>query len=108
MGSILFLLFIEPVSEIKPTFSDYIENLVYTTCGYRHLFQMPLLVAVLARIRIVTARFLKTIPIDMLLSSYSLLQPSSAPSTDPFSLTLVAIPLYALYEASIIIASQDQ
>jgi sec-independent protein translocase protein TatC len=28
------------------------------------------------------------------------------PSTDPFSLTLVTIPLYALYEASIIIATR--
>lgn len=40
-----------------PNFSDYIENLIYTTVGIGVLFQMPLLVMVLARVGIVTARF---------------------------------------------------
>src|SRR6185436_9111873 len=45
--------------QIMPTFSDYLENLIYTTVGIGVLFQMPLLVMVLARIGIVTGRFLK-------------------------------------------------
>jgi sec-independent protein translocase protein TatC len=88
-----------------PNFSDYIENLIYTTVGVGVLFQMPLLVMVLARIGIVTARFLRKYRrhafIIILLAAAII-----TPSTDPFSLTIVTIPLYLLFEASIIIASR--
>lgn len=36
---------LSPMITIMPTFSDYIENLVYTTVGIGVLFQMPLLVS---------------------------------------------------------------
>jgi sec-independent protein translocase protein TatC len=88
-----------------PTFSDYLENLIYTTVGVGILFQMPLLVMVLARIGIVTAKFLRKYRrhafIVILLAAAII-----TPSTDPFSLTIVTIPLYLLFEASIIIASR--
>jgi sec-independent protein translocase protein TatC len=90
---------------IMPSFSDYLENLVYTTVGIGVLFQMPLLVMVLARIGIVTAKFLKKYrrhAFVIILIAAAII----TPSTDPFSLTIVTIPLYALYEASIIIASR--
>ena len=96
---------ISPLIEIKPTFSDYIENLVYTTVGIGILFQMPLLVMVLTRIGIITARFLKKYrrhAFVVILIAAAII----TPSTDPFSLTLVTIPLYGLYEASIIVASR--
>jgi len=90
---------------IMPSFSDYLENLVYTTVGIGILFQMPLLVMVLARIGIVTGKFLKKYRrhafIIILLAAAII-----TPSTDPFSLTIVTIPLYLLFEASIIIASR--
>jgi len=88
-----------------PSFSDYLENLVYTTVGIGILFQMPLLVMVLARIGIVTARFLRKYrrhAFVIILIAAAII----TPSTDPFSLTIVTIPLYALYEASNIIASR--
>ena len=88
-----------------PTFSDYVENLVWTTVGIGVLFQMPLLVMVLTKIGIVTARFLKKYrrhAFVVILIAAAII----TPSTDPFSLTIVTIPLYALYEASIIIASR--
>jgi sec-independent protein translocase protein TatC len=91
--------------EIKPTFSDYLENLIWTTVGIGLLFQMPLLVAVLTRIGILTAKFLKKYrrhAFVVILTAAAII----TPSTDPFSLTLVTIPLYALYEASIIVASR--
>jgi sec-independent protein translocase protein TatC len=88
-----------------PNFSDYIENLIYTTVGVGVLFQMPLLVMVLARIGIVSARFLRKYRrhafIIILLAAAII-----TPSTDPFSLTIVTIPLYLLFEASIIIAAR--
>jgi sec-independent protein translocase protein TatC len=91
--------------EIRPLFSDYLENLIYTTVGIGVLFQMPLLVMVLTRIGIVTAAFLKNyrrhaFVIILILAAII------TPTTDPFSLGIVTIPLYLLYEASIIIASR--
>jgi sec-independent protein translocase protein TatC len=90
---------------IMPSFSDYLENLVYTTAGIGILFQMPLLVMVLAKIGIVTASFLRQYRrhafIIILLAAAII-----TPSTDPFSLTIVTIPLYLLFEASIILASR--
>jgi sec-independent protein translocase protein TatC len=91
--------------QIMPTFSDYLENLIYTTVGIGILFQMPLLVMVLARIGIVTAKFLR----KYRKHAFVLIIIAAAiitPSTDPFSLTIVTIPLYVLYEASIAVAAR--
>ncbi|MDF2384155.1 twin-arginine translocase subunit TatC [Nostoc ellipsosporum NOK] len=91
--------------KIMPTFSDYLENLIYTTVGIGLLFQMPLLMAVLARVGIVTAKFLR----KYRRHAFVLIVIAAAiitPSTDPFSLTIVAIPLYLLFEASIVLASR--
>lgn len=96
---------LSPQITIMPTFSDYLENLIYTTVGIGVLFQMPLLVMVLARIGIVTARFLRKYrrhAFVIILIAAAII----TPSTDPFSLTIVTIPLYALFEASIIVASR--
>ena len=90
---------------IMPSFSDYLENLVYTTAGIGILFQMPLLVMVLAKIGIVTASFLR----QYRRHAFIIIIIAAAiitPSTDPFSLTIVTIPLYLLFEASIILASR--
>lgn len=90
---------------IMPSFSDYLENLIYTTAGIGILFQMPLLVMVLAKIGIVKASFLKKYrrhAFVIILIAAAII----TPSTDPFSLTIVTIPLYLLFEASIIIASR--
>jgi sec-independent protein translocase protein TatC len=90
---------------IMPSFSDYMENLIYTTVGIGILFQMPLLIMVLARIGIVTGKFLRKYrrhAFVIILIAAAII----TPSTDPFSLTIVTIPLYALYEASIIVASR--
>lgn len=90
---------------IMPSFSDYLENLIYTTVGIGILFQMPLLVMVLAKIGIVTGKFLRKYrrhAFIIILIAAAII----TPSTDPFSLTIVTIPLYLLFEASIIIASR--
>ncbi len=96
---------LSPQIQIMPTFSDYLENLIYTTVGIGILFQMPLLVMVLARIGIVTGRFLRKYrrhAFIIIIIAAAII----TPSTDPFSLTIVTIPLYLLFEASIIIASR--
>jgi sec-independent protein translocase protein TatC len=96
---------LSPQIEIMPSFSDYLENLVYTTAGIGVLFQMPLLVMVLSRIGIITGSFLKKYrrhAFIIILIAAAII----TPSTDPFSLTIVTIPLYLLFEASIVIASR--
>jgi len=90
---------------IMPSFSDYLENLIYTTVGIGVLFQMPLLVMVLARIGIVTAKFLR----KYRRHAFVIIVIAAAiitHSTDPFSLTIVTIPLYLLFEASIMVAAR--
>ncbi len=96
---------LSPQILIMPSFSDYMENLIYTTVGIGILFQMPLLIMVLARIGIVTGKFLRKYrrhAFVIILIAAAII----TPSTDPFSLTIVTIPLYALFEASIIVASR--
>lgn len=91
--------------EIRPTFSDYLENLIYTTVGIGVLFQMPLLVMVLAKIGMVTGAFLRKYrrhAFVIIIIAAAII----TPSTDPFSLTIVTIPLYLLFEASIVVASR--
>ncbi|MBS1621797.1 MAG: twin-arginine translocase subunit TatC [Bacteroidetes bacterium] len=96
---------LSPMITIMPTFSDYIENLVYTTVGIGVLFQMPLLVSLLARVGFLKAKFLKKYrrhAFVIIIIAAAII----TPSTDPFSLTIVTIPLYALYEASIALATR--
>jgi len=90
---------------VFPNFSDYLENLVYTTLGIGLLFQMPLLIMLLARIGIITAKFLRKYrrhALVVILIAAAII----TPTTDPFSLTIVTVPLYLLYEAGIGIASR--
>ncbi len=91
--------------EFKPTMSDYIENLIYTTVGIGVLFQMPLLIMFLSKIGIVSPQFLKKYrkhAFVVILIAAAII----TPSTDPFSLTLVTIPLYALFEASVVLSKR--
>ena len=96
---------LSPLIEFKPTLSDYIENLIYTTVGIGVLFQMPLLIMFLSKIGIVSPTFLKKYrrhAFVVILIAAAII----TPSTDPFSLTLVTIPLYALFEASVLLSKK--
>lgn len=66
------------------------------------LFEMPMVAYILARVGIITPRFLSkyrrhAIVINLILAAIL------TPTTDPVSLMIFAIPLFALYELSIII-----
>jgi len=96
---------LSPLIEFKPTLSDYIENLIYTTVGIGVLFQMPLLIMFLSKIGLVSPSFLKKYrrhAFVVILIAAAII----TPSTDPFSLTLVTIPLYALFEASVLLSKK--
>ncbi len=96
---------LSPLIEIKPTFSDYLENMIYTTAGIGVLFQMPLLVMLLAKIGIISGTFLKRYRRQAFVIII-IVAAIITPSTDPFSLALITVPLYLLYEASIGVASR--
>jgi len=105
MVNFYFSYTLSPLIVNFPMFSDYFENLIWTTVGIGLLFQLPLVVAVLARIGIIKASFLK----KYRRHAFVIIVTAAAiitPSTDPFSLMIVTIPLYALYEASVVIASR--
>ena len=91
---------ISPLIEFKPTISDYFENLVYLTVGIGLLFQLPVVVMLLTRVGILTPETLKKIR-KFAFVVILILAAIITPSTDPFSLALVTIPLYGLYEFSI-------
>ena len=96
---------LSPMIKFIPTVSDYIENLIYTTVGIGVLFQMPLVIFFLSKIGIISPKFLRTYrrhALVVILIAAAII----TPSTDPFSLTIVTIPLYALYEASIFISAK--
>lgn len=93
------------IIDIRPTFSDYLENVIYTTVGIGLLFQMPLLVFLLAKAGILTGTFLRKYrrhAFVVILIAAAII----TPTTDPFSLAVVAVPLYLLFEVSISLASR--
>lgn len=105
MVNFYFSYSLSPLIEIKPTFGDYLENLIYTTVGIGVLFQMPLLVMILAKIGILTGRFLRKYRRHAFVVII-ILAAIITPTTDPVSLVIVTIPLYVLFEASIILATR--
>ncbi len=96
---------LSPSIKFIPTVSDYIENLIWTTVGIGVLFQMPLIILFLSKIGIISPKFLKTYrrhAFVVILIAAAII----TPSTDPFSLMIVTIPLYALYEVSIALSAR--
>jgi len=93
--------------KIMPTFSDYLENLTYTTVGVGLLFQLPLLILLLARAGIVTSAILRKFrrhAFVVILIAAAII----TPTTDPFSPAVVAAPLYLLFEISIGLAARGE
>lgn len=92
---------------IMPSFSDYLENMTYTTVGVGLLFQLPLLILLLAKAGIVTAALLRKFrrhAFVVILIAAAII----TPTTDPFSLAVVAAPLYILFEISITLAARTE
>lgn len=91
---------LSPLIEFKPTISDYFENLIYLTVGIGLLFQLPVVIMLLTKVGMLTPITLRRIR-KYAFVVILILAAIITPSTDPFSLTLVTIPLYGLYELSI-------
>ena len=85
-----------------PTLDDYISTLNNILLGCGIAFELPVLAVVLAKIGIITAKFLKTYR-KYALVIILVLAAILTPSPDWISQAIVAMPLVLLYEISIIL-----
>jgi len=96
---------LSPLIEFRPSIGDYFENLLYLTVGVGILFQLPVVILMLTKIGIISPFTLKQIR-KYAFVVILILAAAITPSTDPFSLTLVTLPLYMLYEFSIVLSAR--
>jgi sec-independent protein translocase protein TatC len=85
------------------TVSDYIDTVTMTTISIAITFELPIVVYFLSKAGILTPTLMRqyrkhAIVIILILAAVI------TPTTDMLTMTLVAIPFYALYEASIFVA----
>ncbi len=120
LGSAFAYFIITPLSVVflgNYTISDSVKNTI-TLGSYLSvfsssifltglLFELPVLMSVLAKIGIIGSKMLKQFRKHALVVGLSL-SAIITPTTDPFTMILVAIPLYLLYEISIIIVHQQE
>ncbi len=88
-----------------PTFSDYIDNLTNIILGCGLAFELPVLAFILTKIGLISPGFLKRsrkYAIVVILIVAAII----TPSPDWMSQFIVFIPLFALYELSILVASR--
>ncbi len=86
-----------------PTFADYLDNLTNLILGCGIAFELPVIVFLLTKIGIITPKFLSTTRkyaavIILIIAAFI------TPSPDWYSQALVFIPLYTLFEFSIIVS----
>ena len=93
------------IIETTPTVSDHIENLTNITLGTALAFQLPVVAYVLTRIGIITPRFLKSYR-KYAIVAILVVAAIITPSPDWISQLLVCIPLFLLYELSIVISKR--
>jgi sec-independent protein translocase protein TatC len=86
-----------------PTFADYLDNLTNLILGCGIAFELPVLAFLLTKIGMVTPKFLsgtrKYAAVVILIVAAFI-----TPSPDWYSQLLVFIPLYSLFELSIIVS----
>jgi len=90
---------------VMPTLDEYIDFVTSMVLVTGLAFELPIIMFFLGKIGIITAKFLRdyrnyAIVIVLVLSAII------TPSVDMFTQFLVAIPLYALYELSILVVSR--
>lgn len=84
--------------------TSYVSTVVSLVFGSGALFQLPVIIYFLTKIGLITPQFLKTYrkhSIVIILIVAAIVTPP-----DPFSQTIIAIPLYLLFEFSIFISSR--
>lgn len=89
----------------RPTFSDYLDNLTNIILGCGLAFELPVLAYILTQIGIVTPSFLRAtrkyaVVIILIVAAFI------TPSPDWMSQLIVFIPLFLLYELSILVSAR--
>ena len=84
---------------------SYIETLVMMVFACGLMFQLPMVILILAKAGIVTASFLKQYRRHAILVIV-IVAAILTPSPDMFSQVIVALPIYLLFEMSILLAAR--
>ena len=88
-----------------PTFSDYLDNLINIILGCGIAFELPVLAYLLTKIGLITPSYLRRIrkyAVVIILIAAAII----TPSPDWMSQLLVFLPLFLLYELSILISAR--
>lgn len=100
-----FTIGVKEMLETRPTLNDYLDNLLNIIIGCGIAFELPVLAFAFTKIGLITPNFLRTsrkYAIVVILIVAAII----TPSPDWISQMLVFIPLFSLYEISIIIATR--
>lgn len=100
-----FTIGVKEMLETRPTLNDYLDNLLNIVIGCGIAFELPVLAFAFTKIGLITPNFLRTsrkYAIVVILIVAAII----TPSPDWISQMLVFIPLFSLYEISIIIATR--
>jgi sec-independent protein translocase protein TatC len=89
----------------RPTFADYLDNLTNIILGCGLAFELPVLAFILTKIGIITPSFLRTtrkyaVVVILIVAAFI------TPSPDWMSQLIVFIPLWSLYELSILVSDR--
>ena len=100
-----FTLGTKGVLETRPTLTDYIDNLTNLILGCGIAFELPVLAYILTKIGLITPVYLRKIrkfAVVVILLAAAII----TPSPDWMSQLIVFLPLFALYELSILVAAR--
>ena len=89
----------------KPTFADYLDNLTNIILGCGLAFELPVLSFILTKIGLITPKYLRTtrkyaVVIILVVAAFI------TPSPDWMSQLIVFVPLWLLYELSILVSAR--
>lgn len=100
-----FVIGTQQLVETKPTLNDYLDNLINILIGCGIAFELPVLAYALTKIGMITPQFLKSsrrYAIVIILIVAAII----TPSPDWISQMLVFIPLFLLYQLSIMVSAR--
>lgn len=89
------------------TISSYIDTLLTLTLMMGIIFEMPLLCWLLSKLRVLSSNFMKSYRRHAVVAIL-LLAAMITPTTDVFTLLVVTMPMYMLYETSILIVKHSE
>lgn len=87
------------------TINSYLSTILTLTLGSGIIFQLPVIIFILSKLGIITSRFMRArrrYAIVIILIIAAVITPTS----DPYTMMIVAFPLFLLYELSILLSAK--